>query len=150
MLSETDYLRCIDQRPLISIDLIIKNEKGQILLGKRLNKPAQGAWFVPGGVIYKNEKQSDALARISQRELGITIPHEATTLLNVYEHFYQDNFAGAEGISTHYVVIGRSYTLPHNTALTLDNQHERIEWWDIKDLLASPEVHQYTKDYFQS
>lgn len=148
MLPEEDYLRCIKHRPLISIDLVIKNNEGKVLLGKRLNKPAQGTWFVPGGVIFKDEKQSNALMRIAQRELGISIPQNATTLLGVYEHFYEDNFAGAKDISTHYVVIGRSYTLPDNTSLSLDNQHESLEWWNIKDLLDSPEVHQYTKDYF--
>jgi colanic acid biosynthesis protein WcaH len=148
MISKEDYLHCIDLRPLISIDLIIRNDSDQVLLGKRLNEPAMGTWFVPGGVIYKNETQADALQRISLRELGIQISHEHTSLLGVYEHFYETNFAQVPRISTHYVVIGRSYQLPVDTKLTFDDQHECLEWWNIQDLLKSPEVHQYTRDYF--
>ena len=33
----------IDNTPLVSVDLIVKHE-GKVLLGKRVNKPAQGYW----------------------------------------------------------------------------------------------------------
>jgi colanic acid biosynthesis protein WcaH len=39
----------IKSTPLVSIDLVVKNNRGQTLLGQRLNKPAKGFWFVPGG-----------------------------------------------------------------------------------------------------
>ncbi|KDS03655.1 glycosyl transferase in colanic acid biosynthesis [Salmonella enterica subsp. enterica serovar Heidelberg str. RI-11-014316] len=35
--------------PLISLDFIVENGQGEILLGQRLNRPAQGYWFVAGG-----------------------------------------------------------------------------------------------------
>ena len=148
MLSQDDYLKAIDLRPLVSIDLILQNSEGQILLGLRKNNPAQGSWFVPGGVIYKNEKQAEALARISNRELGFIIANDDTELLGVYEHFYDTNFAEAPNITTHYVVIGRSFQLPTSQEISMDDQHEALEWWDIDALLASRSVHQYTKNYF--
>lgn len=148
MLSHDDYLKAIDLRPLVSIDLVIQNSRGQILLGLRKNQPAQGSWFVPGGVIYKNETQSNALNRISSRELGFGISNNDTELLGVYEHFYETNFAGAQGITTHYVVIGLSYQLADSQNISMDDQHEALEWWDRDALLASPDVHQYTKNYF--
>ena len=43
----------IENTPLISIDLVVKNHENKILLGKRINKPAYNSWFVPGGRIYK-------------------------------------------------------------------------------------------------
>lgn len=46
----------ISSTPLIAIDLIVKSPGEQILLGKRLNKPAQGFWFVPGGCIKKMKR----------------------------------------------------------------------------------------------
>ena len=42
----------IDNTPLVSVDLIVKC-KGKILLGKRVNKPAQGYWFTLGGRVLK-------------------------------------------------------------------------------------------------
>jgi colanic acid biosynthesis protein WcaH len=49
MLPIETFKTVIASTPLISIDLIVRNNQQQILLGKRLNKPAQGYWFVPGG-----------------------------------------------------------------------------------------------------
>lgn len=43
----------IESTPLVSIDLIVLNSEGKILLGKRLKHPAQGYWFVPRGRILK-------------------------------------------------------------------------------------------------
>jgi colanic acid biosynthesis protein WcaH len=36
-----------------------------------LNEPAKGKYFVPGGVIRKNETMQDAFARILKAEVGI-------------------------------------------------------------------------------
>ena len=64
--SDKEFLNIIDKTPLVSIDLIIENPQGKILLGKRCNKPAQGYWFVPGGRIQKNETLEQAIRRISK------------------------------------------------------------------------------------
>lgn len=48
-LSQEDFATVVRSTPLISIDLIVENERGEFLLGKRTNRPAQGFWFVPGG-----------------------------------------------------------------------------------------------------
>ncbi len=50
----------VQNTPLIAIDLIIENEKGEILLGRRKNPPSNGFLFVPGGRIFKGEYISDA------------------------------------------------------------------------------------------
>ncbi|MHA0563545.1 NUDIX domain-containing protein, partial [Escherichia coli] len=63
----------VEHTPLISIDLIIRNDKGEALLGQRLNRPAQNYWFVPGGRIYKDESFEVAFKRITFEELGVKI-----------------------------------------------------------------------------
>jgi colanic acid biosynthesis protein WcaH len=50
-LDDTTFKTVIASTPLISIDLVVKNTKGEYLLGYRNNRPAQGFWFVPGGRI---------------------------------------------------------------------------------------------------
>ncbi|MDF4907686.1 GDP-mannose mannosyl hydrolase, partial [Vibrio parahaemolyticus] len=47
-LSKQRFSQVIESTPLVSIDLVIEDESGQVLLGERLNRPAQGFWFVPG------------------------------------------------------------------------------------------------------
>ncbi|TOB15241.1 NUDIX domain-containing protein, partial [Vibrio parahaemolyticus] len=54
-LDEQTFKLVVASTPLVSIDLIIRNSKRQILLGQRTNRPAQGFWFVPGGRICKDE-----------------------------------------------------------------------------------------------
>jgi colanic acid biosynthesis protein WcaH len=57
-ISEKDLLDIIKLTPLISIDLIIKDQKRRILMGKRINNPAANSWFVPGGRIKKGTRCS--------------------------------------------------------------------------------------------
>jgi GDP-mannose mannosyl hydrolase len=101
------FLDIIDATPLVSIDLIVEDSQGRFLLGKRLNRPAQGYWFVPGGRIRKNETLADAMARISSTELGAALDINKARLLGAYDHIYDDNFHGLEGINTL-----RSFGLP--------------------------------------
>ena len=56
--------------PLVSIDLVVQDAEGAVLLGQRLNRPAQGFWFVPGGRIMKNETLDAAFRRLTADELG--------------------------------------------------------------------------------
>jgi colanic acid biosynthesis protein WcaH len=53
MLDDATFKAIIDSTPLISIDLVVRDSSGRVLLGQRLNRPAQGFWFVPGSVFLK-------------------------------------------------------------------------------------------------
>ena len=147
MLNDTDFLHIVDVTPLVSIDLILRNERGEVLLGRRAKRPAQGLWFVPGGRIRKNERVPDALQRISRRELGVTISE--AKLLGVFDHIYPDNFLDAPGVNTHYVVLGMAAELAGNLRFTADDQHSELKWWTADELLASDAVHENTKAYFR-
>jgi len=147
MLNDSDFLRIVDGTPLVSIDLILKNAAGEILLGRRTNRPAQGMWFVPGGRIRKNERVAEALLRISQRELGVGISQ--AKLLGAFDHLYPDNFLGAPGVSTHYVVLGMETAWPDGASVQADDQHDEFKWWTAAEILASKEVHENTKAYFR-
>lgn len=150
MIDQQNFLSIIDTTPLVSIDLILENNQGKILLGKRTNKPAMGFWFVPGGRIRKNETLDDAMQRISQTELGIRFSINDADLLGAYDHIYDDNFAGAEAINTHYVALAYQLSVSDGVILTADKQHSEMTWWDKKELLTSPAVHQNTKAYFHN
>lgn len=140
------FLTVAAATPFVSIDLIVRNEHGQVLLGYRRNRPARDSWFVPGGRIRKNERTQDALARIARNELGI----DATggRLLGVFDHIYDDNFYGAPDIGTHYVVCAYQFHIGADASLRPDDQHAGLRWWSPEQLLSSPEVHPNTKLYF--
>lgn len=140
------FLSIIDATPLVSIDLILRSPEGRILLGKRVNRPAQGYWFVPGGRIRKNELVRDALQRIARAELGVSI--DSPRLLGVYDHIYDDNYHGRPGYNTHYVVLGFAAELGEDAGLLPDDQHSELKWWELGPLLTHPDVHENTKRYF--
>ena len=75
-LDKTQFQQIVAAMPLISIDLIVRNELGQVLLGRRLNRPAQGFWFVPGGRVRKDERLNDAFWRLTEEELGIAVSRD--------------------------------------------------------------------------
>ena len=72
-LSTEDFLKIIDNTPLISIDLIVRDSEDRILMGQRINQPALGSWFVPGGRIRKGKDVNAALARIGKEEIGVRL-----------------------------------------------------------------------------
>lgn len=69
-LDQTTFSTIIACTPLVSIDLVVTNANGQVLLGQRLNRPAKNYWFVPGGRILKNESLAQAFKRLTRDELS--------------------------------------------------------------------------------
>lgn len=143
------FLQIVDATPLVSIDMVIVNPRGEVLLGHRANRPAQGFWFVPGGRIRKNETLDAAFERISLTELGTALARRDATLLGAYDHLYPDNFHGTADINTHYVVLGYKVAVPGDFVVAPDDQHTDIQWWPVAKLLADDGVHPNTKAYFQ-
>ena len=133
--------------PLIAIDLIVENEKGSFLLGKRRYPPAAKHFFVPGGRILKGESIEKAFGRITVQELGTKIPLDSARFLGVFEHFYDESLFGKE-ISTHYVVLAYRLNAPDDLFLPYI-QHVEYIWLTVDEILARDDVHLYTKNYFR-
>lgn len=147
-LRQDTFTTIIEHTPLVSIDLVIFNGQGEVLLGERLNRPAQGYWFVPGGRIQKNESLVDAFSRLTRSELGLELNFTDASIIGAYDHFYDDCVFDHD-ISTHYVAI--AYRLILETPLTelpIDDQHSAYNWRKVKELIVDPKVHPNTKIYF--
>ncbi|RKG33162.1 GDP-mannose mannosyl hydrolase [Acinetobacter guerrae] len=150
-LSDQLFKTVITSTPLISIDLIVRNNQNQVLLGKRLNAPAKNFWFVPGGRIQKNETLDGAFSRLLKDELGIqnVIHRSDANFLGLYEHFYDDNFFD-QTFSTHYIVLSYEIVLKQTQLEDFPKfQHEDYMWISENQLLIANEVHQYTQNYFK-
>jgi len=146
MLSKSNFIQIIKNTPLISIDLIIENKEGKILLGKRVNEPAKGEWFVPGGRIFKNETLDVAFKRTTSTEIGFPLKREAVKFYGLYEHYYENNVFN-DSFSTHYIVLAHKFKVNEDD-IKLNNQHERYQWFKISEILEKSNVNKYTKDYF--
>ena len=135
--------------PLVSIDLVVENDRGEILLGLRNNRPAQGYWFVPGGRVMKNESLDVAFTRLIHNELDIEWQRCAANFLGVYEHLYDDSVFGDQP-DTHYVVL--AYHLRHDLDLNglPSSQHNDYRWWSPTDMVDSDRVHLNSRAYLSA
>ena len=154
MLDDTTFKTVVDSAPLISIDILAR-KNNKVLLGKRVNKPAQGYYFSTGGRVNKNETINSAIGRIAKNELNIelfcSIPPRGVKsipkFIGVFEHFYDDGIY--EDISTHYVNLAYEYQVKEIIDLPVE-QHSEYKWFTVDELLESNQVHNYTKDYFRN
>ena len=145
MLDDATFKTIIDSAPLISIDILLKKDN-KILLGKRINKPAQGYFFSTGGRVNKNETIDSAMARIAKNELSVELKY-IPKFIGVFEHFYDDSIY--ENVSTHYVNLAYEYEVKEIPDLPAE-QHNEYQWFPIDELLESKQVHKYVKDYFRN
>ena len=145
MLDNQTLETVISSTPLISIDLLVKKDN-KILLGKRINKPAQGYLFSTGGRIYKNETIESAMTRIAKNELNIELKL-MPRFIGVFEHFYDDSIF--QDVSTHYVNLAYEVKIKEMFNLPT-KQHNEYQWLTIDELLESKQVHKYVKDYFKN
>lgn len=150
------WAEVVERTPLVSIDLVVTNARSEVLLGWRNNKPAQHCWFVPGGVVRKGETLQQAFERLLWVELGVQVKLARTGFFaGVYEHHYPDNFAGTEGVGTHYVVLAHRLNAEQHLPALSDlnglpqDQHNNYQWMPVAELFSNPQVHDHTKAYFQ-
>ena len=124
----------VDLTPLVSIDLVVRAPDRKILLGKRVNRPAQGYWFVPGGRILKDESVKLTFKRLLDIELAIRPEDISYRSMGIYQHFYPDNFSG-DTFSTHYVVLAYEISLLNTPFSLPDIQHSDYKWFEEDELL---------------
>ncbi|QGN38808.1 GDP-mannose mannosyl hydrolase [Klebsiella oxytoca] len=146
-LDDNAFKNVIKNTPLISIDLVIQNEKNEYLVGKRNNRPARGFWFVPGGRVQKDESLDNGFCRLTQNEVGIMRGRSESTLLGIFEHFYDDNFFGSE-FSTHYIVLAYKLSFISKDLVFPHDQHNEYQWMSVDEILTNNLVHFNTKAYF--
>jgi colanic acid biosynthesis protein WcaH len=153
LLPLVQFQQAVVALPLVSVDWVLTNPAGELLVGQRLNAPARGAWFTPGGRIRKGEALGQALGRVVQEELGAP-PDLAGALvqrgrlMGAWDHFYPDA-AFSPTVPTHYV------NLPHWAALSaeevaalrlpLGEQHGEWRWMPLEE--AALRVHLWVRAY---
>lgn len=151
LVPRTAFRNLVRWAPIASIDLILTNRAGEVLLGYRSNRPARNRWFVPGGRIFKNERIADALVRIARRETGVAVDPASARFDGVYQHFYRDSvFGPSRRLPTHYVVLAYRIALKDTKEVRGDSQHRELAWFTPRELLRRASVHENTKAYFRS
>lgn len=150
-LPDKEFAKAVNALPLVSVDLVLVNTAGQMLLGLRRNAPARHWWFTPGGRVRKNEACEACLLRVAMSELGLQERDvKGAQLMGVWDHFYEDSACSPE-VSTHYVNL--PHVLQLKQPLELDalpnDQHSGWRWQDMKDAVIAEDVHPYVRVYAQ-
>ena len=70
LIPQDQYNLIIDNIPIACVDITIV-VKGFVLLVKRLDHPAKGDWWVPGGRVLKGEMMKETAKRKALEETGI-------------------------------------------------------------------------------
>ncbi len=133
-----DWRTIVANVPIVSVDLLVKYEGG-LLLGRRMNEPAKGYWFVPGGRVLKGETRREAVDRIAQDELGLEV--EIVESLGAFEHIYDTS--DVDGVdSKHYLANG--YVVDAIACdVSADDQHDAFQTFQ-----SAPEpCHEYVEAY---
>jgi colanic acid biosynthesis protein WcaH len=153
LLPLAQFQQAVAALPLVSVDWVLTNPAGELLVGQRLNAPARGAWFTPGGRIRKGEPLAAALRRVAAEELGFTDERAATLarrgeLMGAWDHFYPDA-AFSPTVSTHYVNLPYAARLTEAEVkalrLPIGEQHGHWQWLPLAS--AAERVHEHVKPY---
>lgn len=76
--------------PRPAVDLLIINEKGEVLLTKRNIPPGVGIWHLPGSFLLKGEKIEQAILRVINKELGLKTANFIHKETNMFENLDGD------------------------------------------------------------
>lgn len=125
------YQQIIEVLPILCVDVVVKNSRGEILLIKRDNEPRQGEWWVIGGRVLKGETLEQAVIRKVQEETGLTV--ESVQPIGYYEAVSQENPFGLNS-RLHAVSVVFSTVVDGNQKIKLDEQSS--DWTFAKDLPA--------------
>ena len=121
-----EYRRVLSTMPIVCVDCVVINGKGQYLLVRRDNEPLKGEYWVPGGRLHKGERLVDAVQRKMRQEIGVGV--EIIRNLGFFEEFFDKTAENADGgvhtISMVYLVK------PRNGDIRLDEQSSDWGWFD--------------------
>lgn len=97
-LSQKEFNSIFSKVPRLTVEIIVRNDSGEIYLTERAIEPCKGKWHLPGGTVRFGEPMTDAVKRIANRELNI----HAITMKNVgyieYPSHFQNGLDSPVGI----------------------------------------------------
>lgn len=135
---EKQYKRILKMVPICCVDIVIHSGRKFILL-KRLNYPAKGKWWVPGGRVEKGETLEKAVLRKAREETGLTVMIEK--LIGVEETIFKK---GPFGIGKHHTINVQYLVMPvgGKFRIKLDSQSGKYRIADRLEKSIDP----YVKD----
>jgi len=112
----------------VGVGVLIKNDKGEVLLGKRKGSHGAGEWGFPGGSLRFGEKVIEAVIRETKEETGLDIYD--CELISVF-----DELGYMESDKKHYLGIGMSAKYKGGEPKIMEPEKcEEWRWFSLDNL----------------
>ena len=131
MIPTEQYHRIIEVLPILCVDVIVTNTRGEYLLIRRANEPLKGEWWVIGGRVLKGETLEQAAARKVLEETSLNV--QAVHPVGYYEALSQENPFGLDP-RLHAVSVVFSTVVDDRQQIRLDDQS--MDWKYARELPA--------------
>ncbi|MBX4210681.1 NUDIX domain-containing protein [Candidatus Parcubacteria bacterium] len=128
---ETTSIYCID------VFVLRRRPEMQVLLGRRVNRPAKGFMWPPGGRKFRNELWGEAAARHLKKDTGLEIAPDRFRYLDHVLLLFDDRQQEPIEVGTDTPVTQMGLELTEDEGHLLDTPGEldKLEWCSIRDIL---------------
>ena len=142
-LPDDEYAKILDNIVKACVDVIVTNDKHQILLGKRNVFPMKDYWYGCGGRMRVNESPIDSAHRLLKRELGIT---QFQPIRYVTTHSYvwkmRDQEPKDHGTCDISILTTMKLLNEQIDHIKLDNkEYDQVEWVNMDEILNNKKYH---------
>lgn len=134
-LGEELFLQVSALVPIVNVDLLVYNDKGQFLLTWRDDAHCGKGWHVPGGCIRFKETFDERIRKVAQQELGLTdfkFDKEPVKVFEIIDNSRRE--IDNQNERAHFVTL--VYKCHAANAYTIDNNGRKegdvgyIKWFD--------------------
>lgn len=146
------FAKTVQYYPMISVNIIIKNDKGEYLWVKRKNNPAQGEWWIPGGRLFNGETITKGAVAVLKNETGITgkvVYQSREYFEEIFDTSQWDNddrhIYPYEIEAVHYIATVVVMSIENMDEVKLDDQSKEYTW--SKEILSA---HPFLNNYFKA
>ena len=123
------YTQIIEVLPILCVDVIVQNSRGEYLLIKRANEPRKDQWWVIGGRVLKGETLEEAALRKVSEETALQV--ETMQPIGYYEAVAQAN---PFGLPSQYHAISVVFLTVVNDFKPVSLDSQSVEWKAANEL----------------
>ena len=122
--------------PIVNVDLLVYNSKGQFLLAMRDDPHCGKGWHVPGGCVRFKETFDTRIRKVAKKELSLTEFTYDKEPIKVFEIMWEKNQRNLENDDerAHFITMVYKCCVPDS--FTIDNQEKSetdagyLRWFD--------------------
>lgn len=144
-ISQDLYNKILENMPIVCVDGVAQNERGEILLLKRMKEPEMNKWWFPGGRILKGEKSLESIKRKFKEEINVNIL--VNDLIGITETIFE---TGPNDIPTHTLNLTYSVEILNIDDFYLDSDHSEFLWTkNFEELNLNTEIKSFLEKKYK-